>query len=80
MRVHHRGHPSGNDKDGFALHDDIRQGVGDQEGGGASFDALFPRGPTDLRSHLQFWRVYTSFFLGGTFMHPLNGIRTQETI
>jgi len=41
MRVHHRSHPSSHDQDSFALHDDIRQRIGDQEGRGTSFYTPF---------------------------------------
>lgn len=41
MRVRRRSHPPGHDKTGFALHDDIRQRLGDKEGGGTPFDIPF---------------------------------------
>ena len=41
MRIHRRCHSSGHDEDSFALQDDIRQGVRDQEVGGTAFDSPF---------------------------------------
>lgn len=41
MRVYHRSHSPGHGEDNFALHDDIRQRIRDQEMAGTSTEPLF---------------------------------------
>jgi len=48
MRVRRRSHSPGHDKTGFALHDDIRQRLGDQEGAGTPFDIPLTHNHTEF--------------------------------
>jgi hypothetical protein len=50
MRLYNRSHSPGHDEDNFALQDDIRQRVRDQEVGGTPSEALFLLASTDLLS------------------------------
>ena len=85
MRVRRRSHPPGHDKTGFALHDDIRQRFGDQEGGGTPFDTPFPHAQIELTftpvvleslHHFLPWRYVTAPFERFPYStyHPESGI------